>query len=136
MEKKKNENLLWVIIALIAVVIIGVAMFLVYINFKPKAKEGSKEIVVQVIVPDVSDQEFTIVTDAEYLREALEEEELIKGTEAEYGLMVEEVNGFVADSTNEEWWCITQDGGTVNYGVDTIAISDGDHYELTLTSGY
>ena len=41
------------------------------------ASEGSKEILIQVIVPDEEVLEFTIITNAETLREALDEKKLI-----------------------------------------------------------
>jgi hypothetical protein len=132
---KSNKKLLGLIIAFAIVVLAGITMFLVYSNFNPKAKEGSKEIVVQVINPNAQNKEYTIHTDAQYLRQALEDEKMIKGTEYDFGLLITEVDGYVADGTNQEWWCITKDGEEVNYGVDEIAISDGDHYEITLSQG-
>ncbi len=79
---------------------------------------------------------FTLETEAQTLREALEENDLVEGTESEYGLFVTSVNGVVADEANQEWWCFTKSGESLMTGVDGIQIADGDHYEITLTSGY
>ncbi len=133
---KQNKNLKKSLIAIAAVVLVAIAMALVYNQFKPKPVEGAKEIGIEVVIPEEETKEFTLHTDAEYLRQALEEAELVKGTEKEYGLFISEVNGHVANGTNQEWWCITKGGEQVNNGVDTIAIADGDQYEITLTVGY
>ena len=117
-------------------IVVAVVMLLVYNQFKPQGTKGSKEVVVEVVIPDQENAEFTLHTDAEFLRQALEEADLVKGSESEYGLFITEVNGRVVDDTKQEWWCVTKDGEDVYTGVDEIAILDGDHYEFTLTVGY
>ena len=52
------------------------------------------------------------------------------------GLYVTTVDGVTADDGNQEWWCFTLNGETINTGVDTTPIADGDHFEITLTTGY
>jgi len=136
MNKNKNKNLLKVLLGLGVFVLLVVAMLAVYSHFKPETVKGAKEIVVEVVIPDQESKEITINTDAEYLRQALEEKNLVKGTESDYGLFIMEVNGRVADDAKQEWWCITKDGESVNTGVDLTPITDGDHYEITLTVGY
>ncbi|NLK29330.1 MAG: DUF4430 domain-containing protein [Clostridiales bacterium] len=130
---KKNFKPIIATLVLLAVIAI---MALLYHQLKPEAEKGDKEITVEVIIPEEEPEEFVLDTDAEYLRQALEEANLIKGTESEYGLYITEVNNRVADSSKEEWWCITKSGEEIFYGVDEIAIADGDHYEITLTIGY
>lgn len=133
---KQNKNFRKALLACAALVVVIIAMLLVYNQFKPSTQKGAKEITVQVVIPEEETKEFTIHTDAEYLRQALEDEKLIQGNDGEYGLFITEVNGRVAQDTNQEWWCITKAGGQVNTSVDEIAIADGDQYELTLTVGY
>jgi hypothetical protein len=133
MENKKTKNLVLVLVAFVAVI---AAMFVLYNQFKPKAVDGSKKIVAEVILTDGSSESFDIQTDAMFLREALDEINLISGTETEYGLMVTTVDGVTANDANQEWWCFTLNGQSLNTGVDTTPISDGDHYEITLTVGY
>ena len=36
----------------------------------------------------------------------------------------------------EEWWCFTKDGEDVMTGVDSTPVADGDHFEITLKTGY
>lgn len=133
---KQNKNFMKALIAAAALLVVILAMLLIYHQFKPGTEKGAKEIIVQVVIPEEETKEFTIHTDAEYLRQALEEEKLIQGTDGEYGLFITQVNGRIAQDTNQEWWCITKAGGQVNTSVDTTPIADGDQYELTLTVGY
>ena len=63
-----------------------------YRNYLPKTKEGEKSITVTVVHGDGSSKDFDLQTNSEYLREALEEQDLITGTEGEYGLFITEVD--------------------------------------------
>lgn len=132
----KRKEILKTFLAIGTIAFIAVIMLVAYQMFKPETTKGSKKIVVEVIIPDKENQEFTINTDAEYLRQALDEINLIKGTEGDYGLFISEVNGRVVDSSKQEWWCLTKNGEEVFTGVDQTPITDGDHYEFTLTVGY
>lgn len=116
--------------------IIAVTMLLVYLKLKPQTIEGAKQIAVEVVIPEEDSQVFSIDTSSEYLGEALEESHLVKGTEGEYGLFITEVNNRAADDAKQEWWCITKNGEYVYTGADQTPITDGDHFELTLTAGY
>ena len=133
---KQITNSKKLLIAIGALVLAVAAMLLIYLQFMPQGVKGSKEITVEVVIPEEDTQSFTLHTDAEYLRQALEEADLIKGSESEYGLFITEVNGRAVNDANQEWWCITKDSAQVNNGVDSIAIADKDKYELTLTAGY
>lgn len=132
-SKRSNKKILVSCIALVAII---VAMFFVYKTFMAKPVEGTKEIVAKVILTDGTLESFEIKTDAEFLKEALEEKNLISGTESDYGLYVTTVNGITADEAKQEWWCFTQNGESLMTGVNVTPIKDGDHYEITLTVGY
>lgn len=124
------------IIASAILIIVVVAMFFAYQTLKPQTTQGSKKIVVEVIIPDEKSKEFTLHTDEKYLRQPLEEKKLVKGKESDYGLFIQEVNGRKANDAKQEWWCVTKNKETVNTGVDSTPISDGDHFEITLKTGY
>ncbi len=129
----KNKKISIAVIALVAVVAILAG---VWYAFAPKGTAGDKAITVQVVYADESSKEFAIQTDAEFLREALETQKLVAGSESEYGLFVVTVDGITADESKQEWWCFTKGGETVMTSVDSTPIADGDHFEITLTTGY
>ena len=101
-----------------------------------KTQAGTKTITVQIIVDGADTVSKTIQTDAEYLRGALEEEDLIAGEESQYGLFVKTVNGITVDDSKQQWWCFTKGGADLFTGVDDTPIADGDKFEITLKAGY
>lgn len=133
---KKDKNFIKLLIALGILLALALLMLGIYYKNKPKTSLGSKKIVVEVVIPKEDSKEFTIQTGAKYLGEALQEKKLVKGTKGEYGLFITEVNGHTANDAKQEWWCITKGGETVNTSADQTPIADGDHYEITLTTGY
>lgn len=133
-EEMKNKKKLWIGVAVVAV--LALALGSIYAFFGPKGTAGSKTIVVSVVDTAGKSEDFTLHTDEEYLRGALEEAKLIEGTESNYGLFVTTVNGTKADDTKQEWWCFTKGGEMLETGVDTTPIADGDQFEATLTVGY
>ena len=112
------------------------ALLLVYYNSNNTAEKGKKKIIIQVIVPGEDVEEFTIFTDAETLRQALDEKNLIKGEDSSYGLLINEVNGRKIDASKQEWWSISKTGEFSMYGVNDIMIQNKVQYELTLMEGY
>lgn len=134
MENKKpmNKKLLAGVLALVLVV---AALIGVYFTTRPATSAADKTITATVVA-NGEEEAFTIHTDEEYLRGALESIDLIAGEESEYGLFVTTVNGITADDANQEWWCFTKGGESLNTGVDSTPIADGDAFEITLTVGY
>ena len=96
-QKKQplNKKLLAGVVALIAAVAVLAA---VYFGTRPAASAGEKTITVTVAAHG-EEEAFTIKTDEEYLRGALESIDLIEGSESEYGLFVTTVNGVAADDS-------------------------------------
>lgn len=128
---KNKKTLIAVIVLIVAVILAGVA----WMVWKPTGTAGSKAIVVEVITDD-SEKEYKIKTDSEFLRGALEEAELVEGSESEYGLFVTGVAGITADDSKQQWWCFTKGGEDLFTGVDDTPIADGDAFEITLKTGY
>ena len=129
----KNRKLLW---GLIALVVAAALLWGAYTLWMPKGEMGNKEISFQVVHSDGQSKAFTLHTEEAYLRHVLEAEKLIEGEESEYGLFVLTVDGYTAQSDQQEWWCFTKGGETVTTGVDTTPIANGDRFEATLTVGY
>ena len=125
-----------IILAAAILLVLVVGALLVWQMNKPAAQEGGKKLVVTVVHGDGTSKDFSIATDAEFLRGALEEQSLIEGSESEYGLYVTSVDGETADESIQQWWCFTKGGEMLMTGVDSTPIADGEHYEITLTTGW
>ena len=132
MNKNLSSTLVWVG----ALAVLLIAAFAAMKAFKPSASSGQKTINVTVVHKDGSENDFTVGTDEEYLRRALEQIDLIDGEESQYGLFIQTVDGETADESNQEWWCVTKGGEMCSYGVDEQPIADGESYELTLMTGW
>ncbi len=123
-------------VAILLVLVAAVALIWHFANPANDANSADKTISVVVTHADGKKADFSIATNEEFLRGALEQEKLVSGDESEYGLFVKTVDGETADDANQEWWCITKGGEMLNTGVDDTPIADGETYELTLTVGY
>lgn len=131
--KKSNKK---VILAVATLAIVIVAMAAVFFMFREKPVEGSKSITIEVINKAQESKLYELKTDAEYLRQAMEEADGLEfgGTESEYGMMVESVNGEVADyNVDASYWSFYVNGEYCNYGIDTQPVLDGDAFEIVYT---
>lgn len=127
-EEKMTRGTL--IAAIAAVVVIG-ALAAVLAVFGPKTQAGSKSITITVTDNNGMDTVYNCRTDAEYLQEAVDEiEDLdIQGTEGEYGLFIDSINGITADySVDQSYWAVYVNGEYGNYGIDAQPVADGDAY--------
>ena len=69
---------------------------------------------------------FTVHTDADNLRDALEGVGLISGEESEFGMYVKFVNGMSADyEADGFYWSLYVGGEYATSGVDTTPVTDG-----------
>ena len=95
---KKGLNKKGIIGVIVLVAVIAI-MAVLYGTFREKPVEGSKEITIEVVSKEKKSTVYELKTDAEYLRQAMEEAEglTFEGTESQYGLMVEVVNGEKVD---------------------------------------
>ena len=133
MQKKTNKKGL---IALVAVLVLAAAALIVWRVTRPAVQQGGKEITVNIDHLNGDDTSYTISTDEEYLRGALEQENLIEGTESEYGLYVQTVDGETADESKQEWWGYSVNGEFAELGVDSQPVADGDVYDFVLNVGW
>ena len=133
MQKKTNNK---GVIALVAVLVLAVVALVVWRVTKPVPPQGGKEITVNIDHLNGDDTSYTIYTDADYLRGALEQEDLIEGTESEYGLYVLTVDGETADESKQEWWGYSVNGAFAELGVDSQPVADGDVYDFALNVGW
>lgn len=132
-ENKKSNKKVILSVAILAVVI--VAMAAVFFIFRPKPAEGSKSITIEVINSAKESKMYELKTDAEYLRQAMEEAKGLEfsGTESEFGLTVETINGEDTDFNNGSYWAFYVNDDYCNYGIDSQPVYDGDDFRIVYT---
>ena len=129
-NKKTNKKVIIGVVALVAVIAV---LAVVYSAFRAKPVEGSKEITIEVIDNEQETTAYELRTDAEYLRQAMEEAEglTFSGTESEFGLMIDTVNGVYADyNADGAYWSIYVNGEYGQYGIDSQPVLDGDTFTI------
>ena len=113
-----------------------VVFLTVYIGTRAETETGEKNIVVEVVHSDETSKEFRYTTDAEYLREVLEEDGLIEGEEGQFGMYIKVVDGERAVYEEDNaYWAFYQGDEYANQSVDLTPISDGDTFKLVYTHG-
>ncbi len=130
MKNKKKLLLLLIPVVLIAALVLG------YFLLKPKTAKGSKNIEIRVVDNAGETKVYDVNTDAEYLRQAMEEAKglTFSGDESDYGLMVVEINGVTADyNVDQSYWAFYVNDEYCNYGVDSQPVADGDVFRIEYT---
>lgn len=132
----ENSNRKRVILASIVLVMLIAAFAVIYTVFREKPVEGGKSIVIEVVNKEGESSTYRLATEAECLRQAMEEAEglTFSGTESEYGMMVETVNGETADySVDGSYWAFYVNGEYCNYGIGEQPVKDGDMFSIVYT---
>lgn len=128
----KNKKLLGAGLLVILIALFAIA----YGAFREKPVEGSKTITIEVINQADASKEYEVHTDAEFLRQAMEEADGLEfsGQESQYGLTIEVVNGESADFNKDgAYWCVMVNGEYGMNGIDTQPIEDGDEFQIVYT---
>lgn len=136
-EKTNGGNKKKIILAVGILVLVAAIFAGIYFALAPKASAGGKQITIEVIDDAQASTVYEVSTDAEYLGDAIRETEGldVEGTESEYGLMVDTVNGVVADyNENGAYWAFYVDGEYCMYGMDQQPIEDGQAYQIIYTA--
>lgn len=116
-----------------ALVALVAAFLIIWFSFREKPVEGSKEVTIEVVDSKGKSTVYELKTDALYLKEAMDEAKGLEysGTESEYGLMVEVVNGETAIyAENGAYWSFYVNGEYCNYGIETQPVEDGDDFQI------
>lgn len=119
----------------ILVVLIAV-LAIIYGAFSDKPVEGSKAITIEVINQADESELYEVNTDAEYLRQAMEEADGLEfsGQESEYGMMVESVNGESAVYAEDgAYWSFYVNGEYCNNGINSEPVEDGEEFQIVYT---
>ena len=131
-KNMKNKKLLGAGLLVVLIAVFAIA----YGAFREKPVEGSKSITIEVINEADESKEYEVHTDAEFLRQAMEEAEGLEfsGQESEYGMMVEIVNGESAVYDKDKaYWSFMVNGEMCNNGIDTQPVEDGDEFQIVYT---
>ena len=134
--KKKGKGLLILGIIILAV-LIGLFVIL-FALFGPKTTEGSKSVTLSVVSESGDSTAYETKTDALVLQELMDELKdegfTYGGTESEYGLMVDTINGVRADYTLDgAYWSFYVNDGYSNYGISEQPVNDGDAFSIVYT---
>lgn len=135
-EEKNMKKSTKITIAVVAAIVVIAAFVGVYFAFGPKTTQGAKAYTVEVVDNNGESTTYEARTDAEYLRQALEELDdatdfALVGEESDYGLYITSVNGVTADyAADGAYWSIYVNGEYGMNGVDTQPVTDGDAYKL------
>lgn len=135
-KNKKNAFSLKKALAAALLVLLACAFALVYTVFSEKPVSGSKAITITVVNSAAQEKEYPLKTDAQFLRQAMDECEGLtySGTEGPYGLMIDTVNGEAAVyEENGAYWGFSVNGQYCNYGVDEQPVEDGDAFVIAYT---
>lgn len=134
--QKKGKGKLIVGICVLAVL---VGLFLImWSAFKAKPVEGTKSVSLSVVDDNGESITYDTKTDALVLQELMDELSddglTYSGTESEYGLMVDTVNGLRADYTLDgAYWSFYVNDEYCNYGISEQPVNDGDDFDIIYT---
>ena len=129
----KNKKL-W--IAVLAVIVVAAVGLGIYFATRPATSAGAKTVTVDVVHGDGTAKTFTYHTDEEYLGPVLVKEGLVKGTDSDYGLMIDTVDGESAVwETDNAYWALYLGDEYASTGVDQTPVHDGDRFRLEYTKG-
>lgn len=134
--KKPNRK----IILGAAALVVAVAVFLVIFNvFREKPVAGSKAVTLEVLNQEQETSKYSVQTDAEFLRQAMEEAEnfTFDGEEGEYGFTLYTVNGETHNwNVDGSYWAVYVNGEYGQYGIDSQPVEDGDVFRFEYTPPY
>lgn len=135
MKKVINSKVLLSVISLVLVAAMALT-FSACSNNEPETPAGSgeKSFTFKVVDLDGTEESFNITTEAKTVGEALLAEKLISGTEDDYGLMVDTVNGIKYEyNADGAYWAFHINGEYAMTGVDATEIADGATYSFVAT---
>ena len=102
------------------------------------SKEAEKKYTITVIVVNDKAEEktFTVKTDRENLADALLDEKLVSGSDSEWGLVIDTVDGLRADySVDQSWWALYDGDKMSEVGASSLQLKDGGVYKFVYTIG-
>ena len=130
----KNQKTLIIIAVCILAALVAVFAIVYFVN-RPAGKAGQKDIKIEVTGSTGDTSEYELITDAEFLKGAMDELAAngsgfsYTGTDGDYGIMVEVINGESAVYEKDgAYWALYVNGEYGQYGADAQPVTDGDDY--------
>ena len=135
MKKVINSKVLLSVVSLVLIAAMALTITGCSNNeIENPAGNTQKSFVFKVVDLDGTEKSFDITTEAKTVGEALLNEKLISGTDGDYGLMVDTVNGIKYEYTADgAYWAFLINGEYATTGVDTTEIVDGATYSFVAT---
>ena len=123
-----------------AALIVMIAVFWIIFNvFREKPVQGSKSITLEVLNQEKQTSEYQVQTDAEFLRQAMEEAKgfTFDGEEGDYGFTLFTINGETHNwNVDGSYWAVYVNGEYGQYGIDSQPVEDGDVFRFEYTPPY
>lgn len=133
-RKTKMKNFRKILALLLAVMMIALSCLFVACGEKEVEKKYS--ITVIVVNDKAEEKTFNIKTDRENLADALLDEKLVSGSDSEWGLMIDTVDGLKADfAANKSWWALYDGDKMSEVGASSLQLKDGGVYKFVYTIG-
>ena len=134
-KTKHKKSILLVCLLLAAAAVLALVF---HFASAKNVQKGSKECSLTVTDDSGTSKTYECSTNAEYLRQLMDElsaeqtqEFSYEGSEGQYGLFINTVNGLTADYDKDHaYWAIYVDGEYAQNGADTQPVNDGDKFEL------
>lgn len=131
----KNGNKKAIMIGTIILAVLAVLFVVIYTFNRPSSAAGSKNITLEVTGSKGDTTEYSLSTDAEFLKQAMDELSAngsgftYSGVGGDYGLMIETVNGERAVFDKDgAYWALYVNGEYGQFGADSQPVTDGDRY--------
>lgn len=137
MSKEQKNKKVKIGIGVGCLVVLFAILAVVYSVFGAKPVAGTKDITIEVVNKEAESTLYELSTDAEFLRQAMEEADglTFSGAESEYGMMVDTVNGETVDySVDGSYWSFYVNEEYCNYGIDSQPVLDGDAFQIVYTT--
>lgn len=137
METKKSNKMF--IIGLGALVAVLAILLVIFNVFREKPVKGSKSITLQVLDQEKQTSEYQVQTDAEFLRQAMEEAKgfTFDGEMGDYGFTLYTINGETHNwNVDGSYWAVFVNEEYCQYGIDSQPIEDGDVFRFEYTPPY
>lgn len=139
METRKSDRK--IIMGAVALVVMIAAFLVIFNIFREKPVKGSKAITLEVFNQENRTSEYQVQTDAEFLRQVMEEAEgegfTFEGEEGDYGFTLYTINGETHNwNMDGSYWAVYVNGEYCQYGIESQPVRDGDVYRFEYTPPY